>query len=314
HENKTYLCSDCGKSFKSASSLSYHVITIHKRKNKSATCSKCGKLFASSRAVSRHLREVHGSAPNLFSCSECNVVVKSKQQLNHHIKAIHNPEKLICPTCRKSFTTEKYLNQHVIRHHSTPAQKRELDQMPKLVMNNEFTRPKEAFHAQLVPRCLFPLSLFGVTSDPPMKKTRLIIALPAAKASSLRVVFHTMSTRSTAVSRHMRQVHEPAPKRVSCSECNVVAKSKHHLDQHIKAIHNPEKLICPTCRKSFTTAKYLNQHVTRNHSTLAQKESWTKCPKCEMRFCQNYLLKRHLLRSSCRLGKPEETKAAAEQE
>ncbi|ODM86844.1 Hypermethylated in cancer 2 protein [Orchesella cincta] len=96
-------------------------------------------------------------------------------------------------------------------------------------------------------------------------------------------------------------------RRFSCSECNVVYKSKQQLNHHMKAVHNPETHICHICDNIFTTAKYLNQHVTRTHSTPGAEESWNKCPKCGMRFCQKYLLKNHLLHSSCRLGKRKET-------
>ena len=74
-----------------------------------------------------------------------------------------------------------------------------------------------------------------------------------------------------------------------CSHCEYKATLKHHLQTHIKSVHQGIKFQCPRCEHKATQKGDINRHVKSVHED--QKFS---CPHCEYKATQKGNLKRHI--------------------
>ncbi|CAH2240507.1 jg12281 [Pararge aegeria aegeria] len=57
-EQKEKLCHVCGKSYRNAAKLKYHIVAMHTRETP-YRCAQCGAAFGWYSSLYRHVREVH---------------------------------------------------------------------------------------------------------------------------------------------------------------------------------------------------------------------------------------------------------------
>ncbi|PIO22566.1 hypothetical protein AB205_0082870, partial [Aquarana catesbeiana] len=111
---KTYLCSECGQSFKRKDHLRRHM-RIHTGEN--FPCEECGKCFMRKDKLTSHLR-IH-TGEKLPTCTECGKCFSHKESLVKHLK-IHTGEKpFSCPDCGKHFSQKNNLWNHQKLHLDT---------------------------------------------------------------------------------------------------------------------------------------------------------------------------------------------------
>ncbi|KAM4709338.1 uncharacterized protein O3C94_020417 [Discoglossus pictus] len=111
-EEKTYVCSECGKCFGNTSHLSRHKKSH--AGERPFPCSECGKYFSSTSNLNKHKRTHTGERP--FSCSECGKCFSQASDLNKH-KRTHTGEKpFACSECGKRFSQGSNLHSHKKTH------------------------------------------------------------------------------------------------------------------------------------------------------------------------------------------------------
>ena len=123
---KTFICEECGKSFKDK-----NYIKLHKRSHsgeKPHPCEDCGKSFTTSTNLILH-KKIH-SEERPFPCNQCDKSFKILPSLKDHIVRCHvvkdpmyegkviedDTEKFPCDRCPKYLTTKHSLKVHQLTH------------------------------------------------------------------------------------------------------------------------------------------------------------------------------------------------------
>ncbi len=128
HKMKPFSCTLCDKSFAWKRDLTRHVAMHENNKNKrtmktksdqitSIKCTICGKSLGSNLDLNLHINEVHHKLFKCFSCTFCNRTFPQQEQLTEHQAAVHMKFST-CKLCNKRFSSEHYLNKHVIFKHA----------------------------------------------------------------------------------------------------------------------------------------------------------------------------------------------------
>ncbi|XP_042577063.1 gastrula zinc finger protein XlCGF8.2DB-like [Cyprinus carpio] len=81
--NKSFTCTQCGKSLKTKRILKIHM-SVH-TEEKPFTCDQCGKSFTQKEQLKGHMRIHTGEKP--FKCHECRERFFSKSHLERHVRS-----------------------------------------------------------------------------------------------------------------------------------------------------------------------------------------------------------------------------------
>ena len=111
---KPFKCPLCDKSFRQSCNLQSHKRHAHSN-SRQLSCPYCGKQFVTVTDVERHVRVHTGVKP--FWCRHCSETFKSHHQLKVHLLKSHNEGTwFTCHICRKKFSLNGHLKQHMQRH------------------------------------------------------------------------------------------------------------------------------------------------------------------------------------------------------
>lgn len=100
-------CNICNETFASGMLLKGHIRAVHT----TYLCSECGKTFKNKYLLSSH-QKVHNSEKP-FVCGKCPSRFKWKVALTYHMTVHQQDRKHICETCGMSFTTRSSMKGHM---------------------------------------------------------------------------------------------------------------------------------------------------------------------------------------------------------
>ena len=114
---KSYICSQCNKTFSRNCYLQLHIQNTHGEKNE-FKCKLCNKVFIRKNSLKRHIRDMHENRRD-NKCDICHESFHRPIQLTEHIQYIHDPKKnFSCKVCDKTFTQAYYLQVHIDSIHN----------------------------------------------------------------------------------------------------------------------------------------------------------------------------------------------------
>ncbi|XP_054261904.1 zinc finger protein 227-like [Macrosteles quadrilineatus] len=135
-QNKGHCCEECGKVFRSNSSLRYHQRS-HQGQDimKPYPCEYCGKCFIRKSMLRNHFMNTHKDKTQEGTCFTCKLCFEAFPSTDHavnHMDVMHIPEcsgeatysfemhtvkrLYLCEYCERSFTDPANLNSHRERH------------------------------------------------------------------------------------------------------------------------------------------------------------------------------------------------------
>ncbi|XP_078517412.1 uncharacterized protein LOC144782113 isoform X2 [Lissotriton helveticus] len=109
---RPYECSECGKSYSDSSTLNKHK-RIHTGE-KPYVCSQCGRSFIDSSALSKHIRWHKGEKP--YTCDDCGKCFFQSSALLTHQRTHTGEKPYACNECDKSYSQLITLVKHKRRH------------------------------------------------------------------------------------------------------------------------------------------------------------------------------------------------------
>uniref|UniRef100_A0AAZ3QFM2 C2H2-type domain-containing protein n=1 Tax=Oncorhynchus tshawytscha TaxID=74940 RepID=A0AAZ3QFM2_ONCTS len=123
-ERESYLCSDCGKSFRTISYLRVHMKTHRERELHK--CPVCGKCFTSSAYFKLHQR-IH-TGEKQHQCNVCSKSFTLSGHLTEHMRTHTGEKSFKCPVCGKSFTSSSVLKRHQQNHCGKTAKEKQSEE------------------------------------------------------------------------------------------------------------------------------------------------------------------------------------------
>lgn len=135
-QNKAHCCEECGRMFKSHSSLKYHQRThLGDESNKPYPCEYCGKCFLRKSTLRNHFLNTHKDKTQETNCFTCKICLEAFPSTDHavnHMDIMHMPEcsgettysfelhtvkrLYLCEYCERCYTDPNSLNNHREQH------------------------------------------------------------------------------------------------------------------------------------------------------------------------------------------------------
>ena len=116
-EVRTFVCSECGASFKVERTLRGHILNVHRNiNNDPQTCTLCGLVLNNKRCLERHMRTHSGERP--YGCDLCEARYGHSNRLVSHKISVHKIMPHNCKVCSQGFRVRRELITHSLDAHN----------------------------------------------------------------------------------------------------------------------------------------------------------------------------------------------------
>lgn len=129
-ETSSFLCEECGKSYRSSNGLNYHKALNHPNlildlanpesgNSDQFTCPECSKTFGCQIQLKVHFKNSHRRAKATYTCTIC-VQPKDferKDVFKKHLALHERPKAFTCLICARSFSSRSNLTCHTRTFH-----------------------------------------------------------------------------------------------------------------------------------------------------------------------------------------------------
>ena len=223
-------------------------------------------------------------------CSYCRKGFTDQVKLKEHVKNCFM-KKYPCKECDLKFATESKLERHVNECHLQIKEFECKDCEKSFARKDKLAEHVEAVHQKkqkyLCSKCGKGFyHKFNMTRHVITCKNRGKNKEPRECPECDRVF-----TFQSELKRHVEVVHLKV-KRHKCEHCSKGFSQKCMLEDHVNAVHlKKREHQCQDCGNSFARLSQLNRHVSAVHLLEKQHE----CPECDKSFARRDRLKSHVM-------------------
>ncbi|XP_068112613.1 zinc finger protein 585A-like isoform X2 [Hyperolius riggenbachi] len=324
-EQKTFLCSVCGKCIKTKGTLDRHM-RFHTGRNL-YPCTDCDRKFVSLSLLNRHCRSHTGERP--FSCPDCGKSYATNYKLTAH-RRFHTGEELhTCSECGKQFAEKSLLFAHqkyhlAIKPHKCPECGRGYVFKSQLIQHQR-VHTGEKLHKEKLHVCHECGKRFTQKFQLVSHQTQHADANQTQQADAKLHVCPQCGKHffgSSQLSAHKKTHADGKPyacsecdksfaykaelvvhqnfhtgkETFSCLECGNCYAFKSELKRHMQIHTGQRQHTCPECGKGFTWKSGLDVHL-RCHQGVKP----FSCPECGKKFVEKAKLNKHRI---VHTGKP----------
>lgn len=293
------VCSDCGKTFSSNTSLRRHKVAVHESLRPYA-CTVCRKCFRQYSDLTRHLQHHRKQSPegaeaepppestaHTHSCEDCSLTFSSGADLQQHLSERHSEELAVEPQDDTSKDPDFKIKPSSVKS-AQPSQKQPSPRPQRLRAQSRISAitkliaPKR--RAAICKKAAAPAETGPSEPDTSAAKRRFSCnrctrtCANAAELEAHKCILrqhkcgHCGATfiKSGFLKRHQQTAHAKL-RSFRCERCNKPFRTSGSLRQHQKSnacvkYHCASELFsCTFCQFSFTMKSYLVKHIKRHH-------------------------------------------------
>ena len=249
--------------FKKVSELNYHNKINHKARVKNV-CFNCEMMFEDNESFKSHVETTH-KVNNKYKCDKCPTETKAYKTWLKHTKYCDTTltrddnAGFECDKCDKVLSTERWLDIHNKRHHSSEGNK----------------KWKEKCHLQnICEQCDMKFDSYSALQYHIIKVHEDQVACEICGFVTNK---HNMVTHRTK-KHHLYII--PSDKLVKkCDSCDTVFKSGEEMDNHLRECHDCDKQFeCKECDKTWVSTLSLELHYAEVHDLHAYGISSPRLP------------------------------------
>ncbi|XP_021195080.3 zinc finger protein 665 [Helicoverpa armigera] len=192
-------------------------------------------------------------------CDDCGGSFRSKCKLAVHWKKVHQPEKLICPHCKRIFKSFKAYHVH--------AKKNTRSCYVATLVNIEGLGSDRIYHCR--------------DCDYKTRNIKDIDAHLVTHSGDRRFQCKDCSkcfTQHASLQGHRESQHNDYKVEATCHYCGLFIKGRNKLYKHLR-IHEPKSVKCEVCQKIFKSHSNLSNHMKRHNGVRGYT-----CEHCSANF------------------------------
>ena len=256
----------CQKQQNSASSLRYHIESVHK--DSKHKCDLCNMKFSHQTTLKTHIKHVHELAMD-FHCGVCDFKTKTKDSLRRHFTAMHSKEEdqtcVQCNICNVTVKSQKHLKSHIKKMHEERKDKFTCNDCGKQLLSKlSFKLHREAIHEQKKYACDICDRKF--TQKTPLNTHMKRIHFQEANYNCSKCERPPFVT-SEALKRHEKIHERNGEKTHKCDQCDFKGYDKIQVQKHKVSVHSTTmRFTCQICDKTFKQRRSLTHHSRKHHS------------------------------------------------
>lgn len=261
----------------------------------SKRCMFCDKIFLKNSDLERHIR-THTNE-RAFKCSKCNKSFKLKNTLERHFKT-HDKVIFTCVVCMSNYDSNKVLQNHIRRLHSSRQTYYVSYNNPQSAVNDEFVGTnlkadevnQEITDSKLTSFSDLLCDTLDDTRESSSPHNSKTIEINHVEIGNEEIVRATDKVKE--VSKAIVEVQERQPGRKQfCDACGKGFKKPIDLKRHHDAVHDKKRpFVCQACGKSFSLKCTLTRHTEIHDS---EERKFVSCGICLKMFSSKSSLNLH---------------------
>ncbi|XP_044744053.1 zinc finger protein OZF-like [Chrysoperla carnea] len=255
HKAKPITCTQCSQQFYHQLQIEQHMQTHEEKK---FVCEDCGKIFPTRNRLTKH-KKIH-SDERPYKCPICTRGFKQKFDLTNHVKYRHeeSDRREICNICGKLLHPGS-LRAHLETHNTDTIYK--CEQCGKIYANRiilgKHINQKHKM-IDLMKKYLCKVCNKALESDENLKRHMLVVHA-RYKRKECHICGKTYKSKK-GLNVHIQSAHMDVRPHL-CQTCNKAFHTKARLQNHMRSHTGERPFSCSICGKAFGFKQVLKTHM-----------------------------------------------------